>query len=140
MAFTFQGVGTKFYGQRDFRSDGSFVTTEWFVLLYIPIIPLRSFRVLYRGAEDTAFVFPVYYQKEHYSICERFFPSWKQVLYTYSFMIFILFWTLLLINWYTQFFQKIGEIVATLLIVPSFGLGAVVPYILRYYAWRKLRA
>jgi len=55
-------------------------------------------------------------------------------------MIFILFWTLLLINWYTQFFQKIGEIVATLLIVPSFGLGAVVPYILRYYAWRKLRA
>jgi len=32
MAFSFNGVGTMFYGQRDFRLDGTYVTTEWFVV------------------------------------------------------------------------------------------------------------
>jgi hypothetical protein len=46
MPFTFNRIGTKYYGKRDLLEDGSFVTTEWFVLIDIPIIPLGSFRVV----------------------------------------------------------------------------------------------
>lgn len=40
------GIGTIFYGKRDFRPDGSYVTTEWLIVLWIPILPLRSARIL----------------------------------------------------------------------------------------------
>jgi hypothetical protein len=46
MPFTFRGVGTCNYGSRDFRPDGSYVTTQWFVFLHLPIIPLKSERIL----------------------------------------------------------------------------------------------
>lgn len=46
MPYTLNGIGTKFYGHRDEASDGSYVTTEWFTFVYIPLIPMRSFRVL----------------------------------------------------------------------------------------------
>jgi len=49
MAFTFNGVGTKFHGKRDLGNDGSYVTTEWFVFLCIPVFPIRSLRVLPTG-------------------------------------------------------------------------------------------
>lgn len=39
------GTGTRVYGKRDFRTDGSFVTTKWITFLWIPLIPLRSMRV-----------------------------------------------------------------------------------------------
>jgi hypothetical protein len=45
MAFIIQGFGTTFVGQRDFEADGSYITTEWVILLCIPVIPLRSLRV-----------------------------------------------------------------------------------------------
>lgn len=38
------GIGTSFIGERDKRPDGSYVTTEFFVV-GIPLFPLRSFRV-----------------------------------------------------------------------------------------------
>ncbi len=50
MPSTLNGIGTKFYGQRDFSPDGSYITTEWFVFIYIPLIPLKSLRVRYQGA------------------------------------------------------------------------------------------
>ena len=49
MAYTLNGIGTTFYGQRDFQPDGSYLTTEWLVFLYVPLIPIRSLRVVYRG-------------------------------------------------------------------------------------------
>jgi hypothetical protein len=39
------GTGTRIYGRRDFRTDGSFVTTKWISFLWVPLIPLRSMRV-----------------------------------------------------------------------------------------------
>jgi len=45
MPFTFNGFGTKFYGNRDVAEDGSYVTTEWITALYVPLVPLRSYRV-----------------------------------------------------------------------------------------------
>jgi hypothetical protein len=46
MAFSWRGFGTTFYGHKDAGEDGSYVTTEWFVIMYLPIIPVRSLRVL----------------------------------------------------------------------------------------------
>jgi hypothetical protein len=45
MATLIQGFGTTFLGQRDFLPDGSHITTEWVVVFFIPIVPLRSLRV-----------------------------------------------------------------------------------------------
>lgn len=47
MPYAFNGIGTTFYGKRDFHADGSFLTTEWVCLLYLPIFPLQSLRVRY---------------------------------------------------------------------------------------------
>ena len=43
--FTFNGIGTKLYGSTDKGSDGSYVCTKWFVFVYLPVIPLASYRV-----------------------------------------------------------------------------------------------
>jgi hypothetical protein len=44
--FTFNGIGTKLYGSTDNSSDGSYVTTKWFVFVYLPVVPLESYRVV----------------------------------------------------------------------------------------------
>lgn len=53
MAYTFRGIGAMHYGKRDFRADGSYVTTLWFVALYVPIIPLKSIRM--RRTQETKY-------------------------------------------------------------------------------------
>jgi hypothetical protein len=47
MAFVVHGIGTMLYGERDYWPDGSHITTEWFVLAWLPIIPLYSKRISY---------------------------------------------------------------------------------------------
>ncbi len=34
------------YGKRDFEQDGSYVTTEWVSLAWLPLMPFRSLRVI----------------------------------------------------------------------------------------------
>jgi hypothetical protein len=48
MAFTFNGIGTAHYGKRRLP-DGSYITTEWFVLVFVPLVPRRSLRVFSEG-------------------------------------------------------------------------------------------
>lgn len=45
---TLNGIGTKYYGQR-MLPDGTYITTKWFVMLYVPLFPLGSIRVLETG-------------------------------------------------------------------------------------------
>jgi len=45
MAASINGVGTTFYGRADEDDDGSYVVTEWIILVYVPLIPLGSRRV-----------------------------------------------------------------------------------------------
>ncbi|MBN1934092.1 MAG: hypothetical protein JW934_05485 [Anaerolineae bacterium] len=49
MPSSYNGIGTKYYGASDRQPDGSFVTTEWVILVNVPLIPLRSQRVTYLG-------------------------------------------------------------------------------------------
>ncbi|MBE9141500.1 hypothetical protein IQ254_30660, partial [Nodosilinea sp. LEGE 07088] len=46
MPFTLNGIGTTYYGKRDCTADGSYVTTEWMVFLYLPVLPIGSYRVM----------------------------------------------------------------------------------------------
>jgi hypothetical protein len=43
--FTFNGIGTKLIGKQDTAPDGSFVTTKWFVLVFLPVRYLGTYRV-----------------------------------------------------------------------------------------------
>jgi hypothetical protein len=40
------GFGTMFIGERDYTFDGSYVTTEFVTVFYLPVVPLRSFRAV----------------------------------------------------------------------------------------------
>ncbi len=41
-----EGFFSTTLGQTDFRSDGSYVTTQWLSVLMVPLVPRASFRVL----------------------------------------------------------------------------------------------
>jgi hypothetical protein len=78
--FSVNGVGWKYYGQRDFGLDGSFIMTEWFVIFHFPIFPLRSYRAIRHGRES---VVGPFYEREHYSLSKPTKPNFKQVISTY---------------------------------------------------------
>jgi len=46
MPYTFNGCGTRYYGERERAEDGSYITTEWITFVYVPLLPIRSYRVL----------------------------------------------------------------------------------------------
>jgi hypothetical protein len=56
MASLHNGAGTAYYGRSKERADGSFVTIEFFVFLYFPLIPLRSWRVRPIGPPTESYV------------------------------------------------------------------------------------
>lgn len=43
---SWNGLGWTLYGKADVHEDGSYITTKWFILFFIPVIPLGSYRVL----------------------------------------------------------------------------------------------
>lgn len=62
--FSFNGFGTTLYGNREQGPDGSYVATEWVVFLWLPVYPLRSWRILPTGRSTTAVVYNFYgYQR-----------------------------------------------------------------------------
>ena len=90
MPFTFNGFGTKYYGEADQRPDGSFVTTEWITALYVPVIPLRSFRL---ARVKTGDMNVIVYHSTSYALLERLPIAWPQVLRVYGFMLLLAGWT-----------------------------------------------
>jgi hypothetical protein len=46
MPFTINGFGTMLCGERDYGLNGSYVTTEWIAVAYVPIGPLKGMRIL----------------------------------------------------------------------------------------------
>jgi hypothetical protein len=72
------------YGQRDFGPDGSFITTEWFIVFYIPIFPLRSYRAITHGSES---VVGPFYQRQRYSLSRSTSPDLKQVFCIYIYVL-----------------------------------------------------
>jgi hypothetical protein len=81
MPFTFNGIGTTIYGARDFKPDGSYITTEWLVFVYVPVIPYRSMRILPNGKTTNAVV----YRSTGYQILQKTGINFLQVLSVYAF-------------------------------------------------------
>ncbi len=76
---TFNGIGTKLYGMTDVGPDGSYVCTKWFVLVYLPIVPLESYRVIKESSTNL-----IVYQSQQYRVVPVELHK-KQVLRTYLF-------------------------------------------------------
>ncbi len=144
MAFTFQGIGTTFYGQRGFRADGSYITTEWIVLCYIPVVPMRSLRVLAKGSESLGAL----YHKQNYAVLEERQLSWKQVLCTYFYVVSYLFWCIglfLCVGRIEPFLQRsfarqTSEYLFAAVVLFGLAAPAVVPFIVRWQARKHARA
>ena len=120
MANTFNGIGTTFYGQRDFEADDSYVTTKWFVLAFFPLIPMSSARVRYLDSSGIPFLA----RSSTFEVLEELPLNGMQVISTYAYAIFIVFWCGALI---TKNMSPVGKL---FLIVPAMLL----PYALRYFA------
>src|ERR1035437_7674128 len=53
--FSLNGFGTALYGKSEVKSDDSYIATEWFVLLFLPIFPIASYRVLRGNTSGNVF-------------------------------------------------------------------------------------
>ncbi len=96
MPYSINGFGTQLVGERDFHPDGSHLTTEWFVLFMLPIVPLRSLRVIPAGVDQQHGPLTL---REHYHVIEKKLPCARQVLSVYGFSLiyitFLVLWFLL---------------------------------------------
>jgi len=78
MPSSVNGVGTKYYGKRDVRADGSYLTTNFISLLFVPLIPIHSVRVV-PDPKNSWLPFSTNY----YMILEKRWPHPLQVLSIY---------------------------------------------------------
>jgi hypothetical protein len=139
-AFSFQGFGTTFYGKRDFRADGTYVTTEWFVIATAPIIPLRSLRVRYLGPGERRFPIGIG-SCDSYAVFEKTPPNWRQVFFTYGFVSIFLLWAICAswIFFEHKLFDLVGDTIAPYVYVLLIAVPALIPYFLRRNARQRLR-
>ena len=74
MPYSINGIGTAYYGKREKAEDGSYITTLWVILVFIPLLPIGSYRVV-----ET--IKSVMFSREYLS--RRIPLCWPQVLNTY---------------------------------------------------------
>ena len=133
MPAQFHGIGTVYYGQRDYWPDGSYVTTEWAVLAWIPMFPTFSKRISVTQNNPYATR-----DGSGYYVYETTAPNLKQVFCVYAWFASILF---------TVFtFESFKDIVAKLLgdedrAAAVWFLALIIegtmPYLLRRWARRR---
>lgn len=81
MPYSFSGIGTKFYGKEETDQSGVYLATEWIVFLYVPLVPIGSFRV--RPREESAGAVPL---KSQRSVIERVSLQWQHIYNVYAFI------------------------------------------------------
>jgi hypothetical protein len=138
MAYSLNGFGTTFYGERDHRADGTYITTEWITAFYIPLIPLRSFRLGYRGPAQSKSGFG-FGSAESYAVFEKTRPNGKQVLSVYGFLVFCAAWLILTVRMlqllYPNGLKDHGEVYFALAVAV---LGPIsIPFFLRRRARKR---
>jgi hypothetical protein len=79
----YRGIGKKFYGRSNYTHDSErqleeFDTTFWFVLLFVPLLPLRSCRIRrkYRQRWNV-------FASKTYQVVDRLPRKWGQILLTW---------------------------------------------------------
>jgi hypothetical protein len=127
MADSINGFGTKFYGARDFWPDGSYITTEWVVVLFFPILPIRSLRVIATGSTSVTFG-----TKTTYDVLAKTRPNLTQVLYVYGFALLCVFWMVAWSYLFDPVQGIVGYTVAVVLCVTSLVPLVCVPFVIRF--------
>ena len=79
-----EGLFSTALGQSDHRSDGSYVTTQWYSALTVPLVPKASFRV--RESKNC--------RQGTFKTCEKVPLCLGQVLPVYAFAAFCTAWVL----------------------------------------------
>jgi len=80
MPYAINGFGTRLYGKRDFRADGSYVTTQFVSALWIPLIPFGSQRIRPLSGVNIGV-----FSNMRYAILEKLPLNIKQVLCVWGF-------------------------------------------------------
>ena len=127
MAESFNGFGTKFYGAREFWPDGSYITTEWVVILFFPVIPIRSLRVIETGSTSVTFG-----TKTTYDVLAKTRPNLMQVLYVYGFGLLCVFWMVAWSYFFDPLEATVGHTAAVIICVASLVPLACVPFAIRF--------
>jgi hypothetical protein len=73
------GCGTRYYGERYFEPDGSYVTTKFFCILLFPLIPIHSVRVIPDPKNKEWFL----EGESYYLVLEKRAPNLRQVVSVY---------------------------------------------------------
>src|SRR5712672_646562 len=123
---SFRGIGTRFFGKRDFRSDGTFVTTEFSIMGNLPVLPIRSLRVRYLGVRRNP-AEPGLRRGPLYEIHEETNPNWIQVVYVYGYMVFVIWWLFFFGRRCDNLTKNLDEKLGALTIVVGFIWPAFVP-------------
>ena len=130
---TYNGFGTTLYGERDYLPDGSYITTKWIVFMWVPLIPIRSLRVKWKGMDTTGGGVSEI-TTEEYIVYSTQRPSLKQVLSVYMFLA-----GLLIIGSTAAYVgATIGESLAGLLAILSMVAWCLLPFWLRRRAELKV--
>jgi hypothetical protein len=133
MPYTINGFGTKLLGERDFRKDGSYVTTKWVSILWVPVLPLESLRIRETGGFEIIGLADL-----QYTVLERL-PSlhMKQVLFVYLFLAGFITW-LVLGFWLTLNIEHFSTGLMPLLWVLGLPMLVSIPFFLRHRAKRRI--
>jgi hypothetical protein len=123
---SFNGFGTAFYGSRDFLPDGSYITTQWVVVLFFPVIPIRSLRVIQTGSTSITFG-----TKTTYKVLAKTWPNFTQVVYVYAFDLLCVFWMVAWSYFFDPLEAIVGYTVATIICVASLVPLVCVPLVIR---------
>lgn len=116
------GFGTRFYGECDYQSDGSYTSTYWIILAFIPVIPLYSARILHK--EGTR------YQYEKIPI------DWQQVFRIWAFIVALAIGYLMCVMWINQ--AQISEEIRMLILIAYPVIMLLLPSFLRYQAKKRI--
>lgn len=125
------GFGTTFYGECDFIQDGSYISTYWLILAYVPIIPLYSVRIFH--ADKALIMGSSQYQLAKLPI------HWKQVFRTYGYLLAILLGIglfVVMVGSRTETVTIFDRILGILCLIVVIIIG-LLPLILRYLAKKK---
>jgi hypothetical protein len=81
MPRSYGGFGTRYWGERDYRKDGSYMTTTFFCLFFFPVFPLHTVRVI----PDPNNIEWNEIQESYYLVSEKRAPNLRQVASVYLF-------------------------------------------------------
>ena len=126
-------LARSYWAKGDFRKNGSYVTTKWISIFWIPVLPLESLRI-----RETAGFEIIGLADLQYTVLEKL-PAlrMKQVLSVYLFVAGLIMW-LVLGFWLSLYLEHFSTGLVPLLWV--LGLPAIVsiPFVLRHQAKKRI--